>query len=1063
MDETGEWVRTGPNIIANRTRYIINDFRADPEYRDRPYVTGYPHMVSYLEVPLVSPLGYVLGSYCVVDTKTRDYDNNQTIGIMNEIAAAIMNHLELMKMKHSRNRSERVVEGLSDFIGYDMSVPYPNLTNVRLRHSQKKEAHQLAVLVPPADSEGATSLDATTGGNVPLDVNLFDTTVALSQLSSLSSLNGRSDLQSPVSQDQIETPPTPTNLVRLEYFGPQNGDNKTIDGDSQNIKSTQEPNMPGTYENGFIGPADIKSTFFRAAATIRKSMNLDGLMFLDAVPSHFVKRADQDNHQVSSDEELAGPSCAAIVQCVVEPTGETSIRPSKTLLPEAILQRLIRRFPRGHILSADEFGPIDNGYGPEKPFEPSCKSKHDSTRFRNDVSTLFRIFPEAKYLLFRPLWHFHRECWYAAAIGWVSDPTQAMGVADVNLLSAFGNSAMAEISCFEAISANRAKSNFVSSISHELRSPLHGILASSELLRDRIADASLLSILDMLDSCGTMLLDTFNNLLDHTKISNARTDSEAKASLSLTDLSELVEDVIDAVQISHVSEIAFQSSVYKKEVYSTYDSRTEADSPRYPVLVAVNIERSSSWKRLIDIGAWKRIVMNIFGNALKYTESGHIEVTLRIVSQPSSEGALSTKILFIVEDTGRGMSSDFLKYQLFTPFSQEDTLSSGMGLGLSIVQQLVKGLGGTVGVKSSVGVGTRIEVLVPVAQDVLEFLPDMATLSMLPNIPNIQGSHLRGLTLCFITLDAYNALNDTNFEATTKLQKRLDILIKALQDTAVDALGMNVILGTRDCPAPKADVYFLDSILFRDSSEEHFSSRHTDVSPLVVLCSGLRAELCARQKTSKSDKFHLHHPLGPRNLASVISLARRDSSKPVQKCSLAVQPHMNYVSLPYRETMADKTIESDAHQKAVGQVVVTELPIVLPQSLPQSKTRHLLLVDDNPINIKLLTAVVRKLNHTFITASNGLEAVEVFQKSLEHGPPIDLVFMDVSMPIMNGFEATRGIRQLEKDAGVAACRVVVLTGLSSSLSRNEAFASGTDTFLTKPVKLDIVRKLVDQI
>jgi CheY-like chemotaxis protein len=131
-------------------------------------------------------------------------------------------------------------------------------------------------------------------------------------------------------------------------------------------------------------------------------------------------------------------------------------------------------------------------------------------------------------------------------------------------------------------------------------------------------------------------------------------------------------------------------------------------------------------------------------------------------------------------------------------------------------------------------------------------------------------------------------------------------------------------------------------------------------------------------------------------------------------------------------------------------------------SVPRVKSRHLLLVDDNPINMKLLTTVVRKLNHTFATASHGLEAVQLYSKSLEQQRQFDMVFMDISMPVMDGFQATREIRQMELEAGVQACKIVALTGLSSDASRNEAYACGSDLFFTKPVKLDKVRRLLDE-
>jgi CheY-like chemotaxis protein len=134
-----------------------------------------------------------------------------------------------------------------------------------------------------------------------------------------------------------------------------------------------------------------------------------------------------------------------------------------------------------------------------------------------------------------------------------------------------------------------------------------------------------------------------------------------------------------------------------------------------------------------------------------------------------------------------------------------------------------------------------------------------------------------------------------------------------------------------------------------------------------------------------------------------------------------------------------------------------------PETAESSTTRrqNLLLVDDNPINIKVLSLLVRKLNHDFATASNGLEAVQLYNDSLEGKTPrFDLVFMDITMPVMNGFEATREIRLLEARAGVERCKVVALTGLSSEVNQNEASACGVDVFLTKPIKPGTIKALL---
>jgi len=124
---------------------------------------------------------------------------------------------------------------------------------------------------------------------------------------------------------------------------------------------------------------------------------------------------------------------------------------------------------------------------------------------------------------------------------------------------------------------------------------------------------------------------------------------------------------------------------------------------------------------------------------------------------------------------------------------------------------------------------------------------------------------------------------------------------------------------------------------------------------------------------------------------------------------------------------------------------------------------HVLLVDDNGINLKLLVSLMNKLACSYQTATNGAEAVELYKRSLQREQPtFDVIFMDISMPVMDGFEATRGIRKLERQGGVRACEVIALTGLGSEAAQQEALACGINLFLRKPVKLRDIKALLGQ-
>lgn len=117
-----------------------------------------------------------------------------------------------------------------------------------------------------------------------------------------------------------------------------------------------------------------------------------------------------------------------------------------------------------------------------------------------------------------------------------------------------------------------------------------------------------------------------------------------------------------------------------------------------------------------------------------------------------------------------------------------------------------------------------------------------------------------------------------------------------------------------------------------------------------------------------------------------------------------------------------------------------------------------LLVDDNPLNLKILASYMQKLGHKYHNAMDGRQAIEVFQQGAGE---FQCVLMDISMPVMDGFEATRRIRALEAERGLSRCHVFALTGLASASAQQEAFASGIDLFLTKPVRLKELNKILE--
>lgn len=155
-------------------------------------------------------------------------------------------------------------------------------------------------------------------------------------------------------------------------------------------------------------------------------------------------------------------------------------------------------------------------------------------------------------------------------------------------------------------------------------------------------------------------------------------------------------------------------TIYSVDIAHTRSSTSEnLPTNLGDVQVVIDIEPQTSWMFHTQPGAIRRIIMNLFGNALKYTSHGHIKICLQQERCPQELSRSPPNVILTVSDTGKGISEEFLRNKMFTPFSQEDRLAPGTGLGLSLVRQIVLSLGGSISVKSDLGLGTAVTVSLP--------------------------------------------------------------------------------------------------------------------------------------------------------------------------------------------------------------------------------------------------------------------------------------------------------------------------------------------------------------
>jgi signal transduction histidine kinase/CheY-like chemotaxis protein len=851
--------------------------------------------------------------------------------------------------------------------------------------------------------------------------------------------------------------------------------------------------------------ARIDVLLSKATDLIGHAMNLDALVLFDAVETGTVHRESRISPDFTNKAFplLNDKNTSPLAQPLSEYPNNASVASSMSRRPtQSLIRRLTAAYPLGHIFTIDEYGILKGGVQEAK----SRLGAGDTSNINDDCEELLDCIPKARYAIFLPLWHYQRESSYLNCLAWVSDPGKTLEANDVDSLTAFGNSLMAEIFRLEAATSTQQKSDFMSSVSHELRSPLHGILATVELMQEQPLDPRLLSMTQMIESCSYTLLDTFDHLLEFSKINSPGKGKDfaipgkndvvsAPAQKLAIDLSFAVEEVLQVVSLGH-SSVSQMEFALKEEHQDPLASGVERLP--LPVLITTHIDHKHTWTSRIDPGIWKRILLNIFSNAFRFTVSGYIDVTLAMIESTDVDPRC---ISLIVADSGVGMSREFLKYHLFTPFMQEDNLISGAGLGLHIVKNLVESLHGNISVESRQHEGTRITINIPFdgEPEISGQTKDRGSLAPYEVTSN--------LTISLINIASQNIPNS---QTAPHIATPSKLLLRCLRNICEASLGTTVV---DDLPLDELldrDVVLLDThSLFSTEVlelQQHFPEVRSAMAsrPFIVLGSTTPA---VRQFFRDRGATFINSPITRKSLWDAITNAlNRDihaealSSSTLsvdgQGLSGRVDPFSPKSSstetgatvaqnklgdLPFRTipSIADKSTKYDSSSTLAQQQSRPSQPPSAPASNPSPnpptyRFRRLLLVDDNPINLKLLAAFAQRTGLSYATACDGAEAVRLYKKAItEREIPFDCIFMDISMPIMDGFQATSAIRHFEDqqrkardkwgesraEHGDEGCtivgessHIVALTGLGSNEARSMARDTGFDLFLVKPIK-----------
>lgn len=517
------------NIYADSTRYVINDLTKEDLYKSRPYVTGYPHMRWYAEVPLRTPTGYAIGSLAVVDNSPRTGLKDGEHRVMLELASAAMKHLDMLRIAAEHSRAVSLLDGLDKFVHQRPHLP----SNSRQDHSPSALSNDTEDVSKSQPNALSGTRSHAVGSSVGASVeSSHETSTSTTSETQETSTNYSSPPSSDIQLKQSSQP---------DYFAPPR---TRKDPKAHRRRSSIE--APQTHEEKRI------SIFSSAAVLLRKAANLDGVVFLDASPTEMnyskspsiivnspnvgnittptaemVARSPTSQNDASPDQRTSlstnshgkqlGSSFRSRVHTRTD--GDTD---RKLSIPISVVRTLLHYFPKGTILdfdhvqhaSATAFKSDDLSLAlcPPNALESPSLQFPDPLQKLEVETQLRACLPTSRSIIFQPLWNSQTENWYAVCLAWSNDPKSILQGNDLSYITAFSNSIMAEVVNLELKAIDNAKSDFISSISHEVRSPLHGILGSAEMLSDVISNKEQRNLVQIIENCGRNLLETIDNM-----------------------------------------------------------------------------------------------------------------------------------------------------------------------------------------------------------------------------------------------------------------------------------------------------------------------------------------------------------------------------------------------------------------------------------------------------------------------------------------------------------------------------------------------------------------------